>query len=82
MTFDLMTALVFSGGCVAGVLVYRWTAPPQDATTPSKGERLLFALTAAVAVITIGGFLGGGFRGIERTEKARAAEAVESGTGR
>ncbi|MEU0673160.1 hypothetical protein ABZ330_09720 [Streptomyces sp. NPDC006172] len=66
VTFDLITALVVTGACTAGVLVYRRTAPSESATTAlSRGERLAVALGAAATVIVIGSYLGSGFRGIE-----------------
>jgi hypothetical protein len=74
VTFDLITALVVSGAFVAGVLVYRRTAPPEGATGQSRGERLAVALGAAATVIVIGSYLGGGFRGIEHAANPAKSE--------
>ncbi|MFD4261226.1 hypothetical protein ACFWR9_27275 [Streptomyces sp. NPDC058534] len=78
ITFDLITAVVVSGACATGMLVYRWTAPPAGATAAPRGERLALALGAAVAVVVIGGYLGDGFRGIEPTAKALSAVALRA----
>ncbi|MFD5848176.1 hypothetical protein [Streptomyces chartreusis] len=59
LTIGLGTVLVVTFAAIAAVVVYRRTAPPADAAhQASKGERLLWALTAAGIVIGIGGYLG------------------------
>ncbi|WP_105973501.1 hypothetical protein [Streptomyces geranii] len=71
ITFDFGTVVWTVVGILTGFGVYQWTQPtaPTAPTTPpvgmTKGERLVFALTAAVAVITIGGYLSGGVEKIE-----------------
>ncbi|MFF3975020.1 hypothetical protein ACFYZ6_34930 [Streptomyces rubiginosohelvolus] len=66
VTFDLFTAFVAVGALVLAWLVYRKTAPaPGSASQATKGERLVCAITAAAAAIVIGGYLGGGIRGVE-----------------
>lgn len=80
ITLDLVTVLVATGSLTIGWLVYRWAAPPASATTPSKGERLLCALTATAAAIAIGGYLGNGIQGIERTpDPQQEPVTVETG---
>ncbi|MGW4759346.1 hypothetical protein [Streptomyces chartreusis] len=59
LTIGLGTVLVVTFAAIAAVVVYRWTAPPADAAhQTSKGERLLWALFAAAAVIEIVGYIG------------------------
>lgn len=80
VTLDLVTVLVVVGSLTIGRLVYHWAAPP-PATTAPKGERLLLALTAVVAVIAIGSYLGSGIRGIGRTADTKQERVtVETGT--
>lgn len=67
MTFDLVTVLVATGSLVIGALVFRWSAPPSGASSPSRGERLVYAFTAAVAVVALGGYLASGIHGTEHT---------------
>ena len=78
VTFDLITVLVVAGSLAIGGLVYGWSASSPPATAPSKGERLLLALTSVVAAITIGSYLGDGFRGIERTANTEQGRVVET----
>ncbi|MFI1189340.1 hypothetical protein [Streptomyces californicus] len=69
VTFDLFTAFVAAGALVLAWLVYRKTAPaPGSAAQATKGERLVYAISAAVAVIAFGGYLGGGVKGFEYRE--------------
>lgn len=66
VTFDLFTAFVAAGALVLAWLVYRKTAPaPGSAAQATKGERLVYAIATAAAVIAIGGYLGDGIRGVE-----------------
>ncbi|MFJ3090152.1 hypothetical protein [Streptomyces sp. NPDC086838] len=69
VTFDLFTAFVVVSALVLAWLVYRKTAPaPGSPAQATKGERLVYAITAAAAVIAIGGYLGGGIREFEYPE--------------
>jgi hypothetical protein len=78
VTLDLATGLVGAASIATGWLVYRWTAPPQadpelaattlsNAQHHSKGERLVAALTAAVAVMMLGAYLLDGIKDVKRT---------------
>ncbi|MFS4107710.1 hypothetical protein [Streptomyces sp. PD-S100-1] len=80
VTFDLGTVLVVCGSFAIGRLIYRWTEPSPPTTTPSKGERLLWALTSVVAAITIGSYLGSGIRGVEPASNTEKDRGVETGT--
>ncbi|MDQ1022520.1 putative membrane protein YeaQ/YmgE (transglycosylase-associated protein family) [Streptomyces umbrinus] len=61
VTVGLSTVLVAYAAIVIGSVVYQWTAPAADAPVPTlKGERLLWAVTAAAAVIAIGSFVASG----------------------
>ncbi|MFF5978463.1 hypothetical protein ACFY78_06355 [Streptomyces olindensis] len=71
VTFDFGTVVWTVMGILAGLGAYQWSQPTAP-TTPtaqpagmSKGERLVLALTAAVAVITIGSYLSGGVEKVE-----------------
>ncbi|MGW4224969.1 hypothetical protein ACWEG1_16090 [Streptomyces bauhiniae] len=71
ITFDFGTVVWTVMGILTGFRVYQWSQPTAP-TTPTaqpagmtKGERLVLALTAAVAVITIGSYLSGG---VEKAE--------------
>ncbi|GHF92750.1 hypothetical protein NEH83_37045 [Streptomyces sp. JUS-F4] len=69
VTFDLFTAFVTVSALVLAWLVYRKAAPaPGYPAQATRGERLVYAITAATAVIAIGGYLGGGIRGFEYPE--------------
>ncbi|MCX4687479.1 hypothetical protein OG401_24800 [Kitasatospora purpeofusca] len=76
ITYDLTTALVVAGALVVGVLVYRRTEPSEGASALSRGERLVLALGAAATVVAIGGYLGNGLRGVERTSDPKSAATV------
>jgi hypothetical protein len=66
VTVDLFTALVVCIAVTAGVVVYRWGASSADASVAtSKGERLLWAVAAAAAVVAIGSFVAQGVGGGE-----------------
>ncbi|MFF9070660.1 hypothetical protein ACF09E_35500 [Streptomyces sp. NPDC014891] len=68
--FDLISGFFLLLALVIGALVYQWTAPAPTATHQnSKGERLMYAVVSAAAVIAIGTYFGDGFGGIERVEK-------------
>ncbi|MFF4442437.1 hypothetical protein [Streptomyces sp. NPDC001621] len=71
ITLDFGTAVVTAVSIAVGWYVYRRTAPAVP-TTPlapavgmTTGERLVAALTAAVAVITIGHFATQGVKGVD-----------------
>ncbi|MFC8270145.1 hypothetical protein ACFUIZ_31190 [Streptomyces cinereoruber] len=68
--FDLISGFFLLAALIVGWLVYRWTAPAPNATLhTSKGERLMYAVVSAAAIIAIGTYFGDGFGGIERVEK-------------
>ncbi|MFH9268248.1 hypothetical protein ACH4KN_28950 [Streptomyces sp. NPDC017546] len=71
VTFDFGTVVWTVMGTLAGFIVFQWTRPAVS-TTPTaqpagmtRGERLVLALTAAMAVITIGSYLTGGVEKVE-----------------
>ncbi|MEU5137710.1 hypothetical protein [Streptomyces californicus] len=69
VTFDVFTAFIVAVALVLAWLVYQRTAPaPGSPVHASTGERLAYAIGAAASVIVIGGYLGGGFRGLEYPE--------------
>jgi len=82
VTLDVATGLVVSLSAGTGWLVYRWTQPPLPGSPLSfapqltgppqhtKGERLVAALTAAVAVMVLGSYLTEGITGVARGEGA------------
>lgn len=79
ISFDLISAFFLMVALGIGWLVYRWTAPaPSAAHQTSKGERLMYAVVSAAAIITIGTYFGDGFGGIERVEKARTSSPTTS----
>ncbi|MGX1364721.1 hypothetical protein RKD19_000080 [Streptomyces canus] len=73
VTLDFGTVVVAVVGIAVGFWLYHATAPAPPstptvgtvATCMSKGERLVAALTAAVAVITIGSYLAHGVKTVE-----------------
>ncbi|MFK4108523.1 hypothetical protein [Streptomyces sp. NPDC002176] len=71
ITFDFGTVVWTVMAILTGFGVYQWSEPtaPTSPTAPpvgmTKGERLVLALTAAVAVITIGSYLSGGVAKVE-----------------
>ncbi|MBX4177028.1 hypothetical protein [Streptomyces geysiriensis] len=74
VTLDFGTVVVATVGIVIGFWIYQATAPVPLAmptvgmpvtTGMTKGERLVAALTATVAVITIGSYLMHGVKTVE-----------------
>ncbi|MCX5434731.1 hypothetical protein OHU11_41875 (plasmid) [Streptomyces sp. NBC_00257] len=71
VTFDFSTAVWTIMGILVGVGVYQWsqptlpTAPTAQPMGMTKGERLVLALTAAVAVITFGAYISHGVKKVE-----------------
>jgi predicted secreted protein len=71
ITFDFDTVVWTVVGILTGFGVYQWSEPtaPTTPTAPAvgmtNGERLVLALTAAVAVITIGNYLSSGVEKVE-----------------
>ncbi|MFE9942031.1 hypothetical protein [Streptomyces hirsutus] len=81
ITFDFGTVVWVVVGLLIGFGVYQ-SSQPTAPTTPTaqpvgmtKGERLVLALTAAVAVITIGNYLSGGVEKVE-IDKPRPSATV------
>jgi hypothetical protein len=84
ITFDFGTVVWTVVGILAGFGVYQSSKPtaPTTPTAPpmgmTKGERLALALTAAVAVITIGGYLSGGVEKVEIDKPIPSATVTAS----
>ncbi|MGW0821901.1 hypothetical protein [Streptomyces sp. NPDC002845] len=84
ITFDFGTVVWTVVGGLTGFGVYHWsqpTAPPTPTAHPAgmaTGERLVFSLTAAVAVITIGSYLSGGVEKIEIDKPMPSASVTTS----
>ncbi|MEU5331351.1 MULTISPECIES: hypothetical protein [Streptomyces] len=83
VTFDFSTVVWTIMGILAGVGVYHWSQPTLP-TTPTaqpigmtKGERLVLALTAAVAVITFGTYIS---HGVEKVEVDKPVSTVSTTT--
>lgn len=75
VTLDFGTVVLTVVSIFVGWFVFRWTAPAVP-TTPAApvvgmtvGERLVAALTAAVAVITIGSFIAQGVKSVDLPDK-------------
>ncbi|MDG5808974.1 hypothetical protein P9869_41455 [Streptomyces ossamyceticus] len=66
----------------AGCCVHRWMAPTAQAvTTPTKGERLVAAIAAAAAVVTVGAFLIDGIKVAEPSSGSPAPTATATRIG-
>ncbi|MFF1267151.1 hypothetical protein ACFVZE_15080 [Streptomyces anulatus] len=83
VTFDFSTVVWAIMGILAGVGVYHWSQPtlPTPPTAQpigmTKGERLVLALTAAVAVITFGTYIS---HGVEKVEMDKPVSTVSTTT--
>ncbi|MFB7982889.1 hypothetical protein [Streptomyces vinaceus] len=78
---DLFTGFVVVLSLATGWLVYRLTVPSPRATTPSKGERISYAVVAAASVVAIGAYAGSGIKGVERAPDVKTERVVESAMG-
>ncbi|MVO90638.1 hypothetical protein GPA10_39290 [Streptomyces sp. p1417] len=77
VTLDVSTSLVVIAALVVGCLVYRWTAPvPGAVVQTSKGERLMWAVSAAAAAIVVGSYLADGIKDVEREDKKDRAASL------
>lgn len=83
VTFDLGTVLVAGMALAVGCCVYQWMTPAAGTeSTATRGERLLAAITAAAAVVTIGAFLTGGIKAAEPSSGSPAPGPTVTSTGR